>query len=93
MRSVGPGEELYPATKGDVAVIHGCLRPDGTVFAQKSYLWAALTVVDVPISLITDTALLPVDLLRRHGIRKERAQRERMGISTDVPTAEQIKEP
>ena len=82
MRAAGPGEEIYPATKGDIAMIHGCLNPDGTIFTHKSYIGAGLTLIDVPISLTTDTVFLPFDLLRRHDIRKKRADRQR--VAADI---------
>ena len=83
MRIAGPGEELYPATKGDIIMIHGCLYPDGTIFASKSYVGAGLTVIDIPISLTTDTVLLPIELLRRHDIRKQREDRKRVNDEVD----------
>ena len=66
------GNGLYPALKLDTAMIKGCLDPDGTIFAQKSYVIAALTMLDVPVSVATDTLLIPADLLRSHERRKKK---------------------
>lgn len=83
MRAAGPGEELYPATKGDIMMIHGCLWPDGTIFTQTSYLGVGLTLIDVPISLAMDTALLPLDLLRRYDLRQQQAERQLIQFELD----------
>lgn len=77
MRSVEPGEALYPATQGDIAMIHASLRSGGSIITGPSYLAAALTVIDIPISLATDTILFPIDLARRQDIRKKKADRQR----------------
>ena len=70
------GDQLYPATTLDMAMIKGSLDPDGFIFARKSYVGSVLTVVDIPISVTTDTVLLPVDLARAHEYRKKKAQRQ-----------------
>ena len=86
MRSAGLRDELYPATQGDIIMIHGALDPDGTVFAQKSYILAGLTCIDVPISVAFDTVLLPFDLIRRHSYRKKHPKKENPTTDSTLST-------
>lgn len=90
MRGASTRGELYPATKGDVGMIHVCLHPDGIVFKRKSYIGAALTMVDIPISVTTDTILLPADLLSRHDMNRnrERARSDAMDANVAAIVAE-----
>lgn len=85
MRSAGLRDELYPATQGDIIMIHGALDPDGTIFAEKSYILAGLTCIDVPVSLAFDTVLLPFDLMRRHSYRKKHPKKEDPTTKSTVP--------
>ena len=48
---------LYPATQTDVVYMYACLIEEPILFPA-----GLLFLVDLPISLITDTVCLPVDL-------------------------------
>lgn len=62
-RSAGSSQnhhfEVYPATKIDIGAIKYWSHDDG-VFAKKASI-VTLLIIDLPISVITDTCLLPVD--------------------------------
>lgn len=55
---------LYPSTKFDAAWLGEALfpSPQFNYFEGRSYTLAAICIVDLPISLVTDTVLLPYDV-------------------------------
>lgn len=88
MRAADPGEELYPATQGDILMFHGCLHPDGTIFARRTYVGAGLTVLDMPVSVATDSVLFPFDWWRCSNLREQRLTREREAAAVKQIIAE-----
>ncbi|MBW7907572.1 MAG: YceK/YidQ family lipoprotein [Kiritimatiellae bacterium] len=70
-----PREFLYPATHADVKMMKWFLKPDGTIITSKSYVGAGLCVVDMPISAVFDTLLLPIDMIELHDFRTKEAAR------------------
>lgn len=66
----------YPATACDAAVAYSCLfknSPSGPSFDIWSgkFIWLPFALVDMPVSLVTDTVFLPYDVYRAYRPREE----------------------
>ena len=69
VRAGGVNGVLYPATKADVAVIQYAL--DDPPKEAKTSVVVGLSCLDMPISVVSDTILLPYDLIRRNSCMKK----------------------
>jgi uncharacterized protein YceK len=76
---------LYPATRMDAALVHDSATGGTFIFREPFYLSTVLFTIDLPISVVTDTLLLPVDIIALHRDEESNAETER--IMTDMKTA------
>ncbi len=84
MRGGGGDNLLYPATQGDLAMLRAASDSDGTVIAHDSSLLALCALVDLPISIVTDTIMFPFDLIRRHRHRKQQHRFKEQSSNTSL---------
>ncbi len=76
---------LYPATRMDAALVRDSATGGTFIFREPFYLSTVLFAIDLPISAITDTLFLPVDMTALHRDEERNAETEQ--IMTDMKTA------
>lgn len=85
-------ETLYPATKSDIAFMEASATGDNELFHKPSYFISFLFLLDLPVSLITDTLFLPIDIYQRNQWYKNQEECEQQVKLKHRPETHQFEE-
>ena len=85
-------DTLYPATKMDISFMQASATGDNELFHKPNYFISFLHVLDLPVSLITDTLFLPIDIYQRNQWYKNQEELEQQVKHKHRPEPHQFEE-